>query len=315
MNGVESVILNGSIANIYTGLTVGWLYYIDNNAVITTSQTPKQIGIAIWSTALLLQQTQIPNTIIGDGSVEHYIVSLSTDSTITTNTTYINIPNTTFTVNTAGTWEITFNLFYWTNPASPINIRLTDLANNIVPNSQTRINMITAGFWTPFNTVCKVTVNNATTYKLMVSWDATTTFIMYSTTSLGWKIICKKISGFLQNSGTMIDYIYLKLGGSDVIVTNNSDLFFQWYQSGNIWYTQTTLTTFTLLAGKTYDLCAYIRTTTATVNDYIEINWVNWLNAPLTETTPAYITGNGYAKAAGIIVISGDTVVKLRVTT
>ncbi len=129
-----------------------------------------------------------------------------------------------------------------------------------------------------------------------------------------WKIWWKKISGFLQNSGTMIDYIYLKLGGNDVIATNNSDLFFQSFQSGNIWYTQTTLTTFTLLAGKTYDLCAYIRTTTVTVNDYIEINWVDWSNIPLTQTTPAYITGNWYSKAAGIIVISSDTVIKLRVT-
>jgi hypothetical protein len=316
LNGVESVILNGSIANIYTGLSVGWLYYIDNNAAITTTQTPKQIGIAVWSTSLLLQQTQIPNTIIGDGSVEHYIVTLSTDFTISlTTTTYVNIPNTTFTINTAGSWEIIFNLFYWTTPASTVNFRLTDLANNIVPNSQIRFSTFVSGTLTPLNTTSKVTVNNATTYKLMVSCEAQTSFVMYSTSSLGWKIICKKISGFLQNSGTMIDYIYLKLGGNDVITTNNSDLFFQWYQSGNIWYTQTTFTSFTLLAGKTYDLCAYIRTTTATVNDYIEINWVNWLNVPLIETTPAYITGNGYAKAAGIIVISGDTVVKLRVTT
>jgi hypothetical protein len=73
----------------------------------------------------------------------------------------------------------------------------------------------------------------------------------------------------------MIDYIYLKLGNSDVNATINNDLFFQLFQSGNIGYTQTTFTTFTLLAGKTYELCGYIRITTATVNDIIEINWVD----------------------------------------
>jgi hypothetical protein len=76
----------------------------------------------------------------------------------------------------------------------------------------------------------------------------------------------------------MIDYIYLKFGTTDTVAVLNNDLFFQLYQSGNIGYTQTTFTTFTLLAGKTYDLCAYIRVTTTTVNDYVEINWVDSTN-------------------------------------
>jgi hypothetical protein len=45
-NNYGDVYLIGSTVNNLTGLTPGAMYYLDNNAFITTTQTPKQIGIA-----------------------------------------------------------------------------------------------------------------------------------------------------------------------------------------------------------------------------------------------------------------------------
>jgi hypothetical protein len=173
------------------------------------------------------------------------------------------ITGSSFTLPTAGTWEIVYNIAYF-NSAGGGNrgsFYLTDSANTYVPNSTANQFDTTANYNQQISQTVRITVASPTTYKVRFTSDGGTFNIQNQnsagSTSGTSKVTWKKISGNSAVTGQSVDYKYLAdlATNSNVTVTTNSPFLFLGTggTAGNIPYNAAT-GQFTLTAGKTYKL-------------------------------------------------------------
>lgn len=169
-----------------------------------------------WDRGSYFQLTQLPTAVapIVDVIAE-YGENNSITNLTTFNNTLTNIAGSSFTLPTAGTWEVIYNIFG--SQGSPANgtIAVYDSLNVIVPNSTGNI----AAFGNSLvnlETTNKVfiTTTGAATYQLK-GQTAAGTMTVYNTSTLGVnnsgnsKITWKKIAGGLPSTGQTVDYVSL----------------------------------------------------------------------------------------------------------
>ena len=191
----------------------------------------------------------------------------------TVSTTLVDVAGSSFTLPSAGTWEVTYNIFANNAGAAQTTIRVYDSSNVMVPNSQASAQHQASGGPLPVSNTARITTTGAATYKLRGVTDANTSTIFNNDNTVQGgrsKITWRKISGFMPSSGQTVDYVTGRITTSqntDIADAVDHVKFDTVFNGGIPLDTTTTYTStngvasrgrFTLTAGKTYDLLATI---------------------------------------------------------
>jgi len=246
-----------------------------------------------------------------------------------TGTTVVDVPGSSFTLPSAGVWEVDYSLFTTTSVATQnYGFFIRDSSNNIVANSSSEYYNALGSSGTNLNISVGnkvfITTSGSATYKLSgIGGGGVFTVTVYnavasnSQLSGNSKITYRKISGFLPSSGQTVDYgSYTKTSQS---ITAVADLTGWTAVSGNI---ATDGTSFTLSAGKTYEISAVIDFDNFNVAaDSITIGLVDSSNVGIPGSTSAILDMTAgplldriKASVNAVYTPSSATTVKLRVT-
>lgn len=157
-----------------------------------------------------------------------------------------------FTIPTAGTWELIYFLRAQGAPGFAGECAIFDPAGMVVPNSE-----VIAAFGENASTgtgIVRITTTGGGTYKLK-AWASSGTFNATSDYNGRTAITWKKISGNAPVTGQSVDYVSVMLTTDQSNSTAGQNVKFQTIQAGNIPYDAST-GNFSLTAGKTYRLFA-----------------------------------------------------------
>ena len=185
------------------------------------------------------------------------------DTTITNgstvpNTTFVDVPGSNFTIQSAGTWEITYTAAVSNGAVGGTSqTKLVNAANVDVPASYSSYQSSAAGERGVTNQTVRVVTTGPATYKMQfASGGANTTTIWNNTTNNGQSnITWKKIGGFTGVTGQLVDYLEARVSGTISGANVTAGLF---TSSGNIPNTSNQVT---LSAGKTYRIVANLSAT------------------------------------------------------
>ncbi len=245
----------------------------------------------------------------------------------TVTTSLADVAGSSFTLPTAGTWEVDYIVYSNLNSGTAVlnfNVLMTDTSNVAVSNSNSYVS------YDASNTGCGgvntqkvfITTTGATTYKLRAITTATQATIN-NTNSTGSgtgssKVTYRKISGFLPSSGQTVDYVNVYRDATSYNTTANAAYIFDTVSSGNIPY-NTSTGQFTLTAGKTYLLEGSIQNTQT--SNSVQFQWYDITSAALIGSPGISVSFNtGFTtsdqkKAVTIFTPSVNTTVELRTTT
>ena len=209
---------------------------------------------------------------------------------------------TTFTLPSAGTWEVLITVAHQAASNAVINTQVANVTggNTIVPNSQMTGGDVAGNFANESSLVLRLTISGSNTYKLQALRSISDVAIFASTQS-GSRISYKKISGFSPVSGTTVDTISVNLTGSNLsIPVVNTDVIFNTIAFGSIPY-NTSTGVFTLTSGKTYELECTLKSR-ASAAGYVQYEWVD-------ATTGVAISGgiNGLDMHAPSALVEGSS--------
>lgn len=251
ITGFAQVTTTGPSAYKLRGQTDGPLFTVRNNF---TSGTANGGNSKLFWTQI--GGTPVPMSLAG----EYGTLNIPNTSTFTT--TLITIPGSSFTLPSAGVWEIDYNIYASLNTTGTASIGLYDPSGTLVPNSLSDNFSSTTNVPLGFHQRVFVTTAGAATYS-MKGISTVTATIQNSTTHVNQQgsnsISWKKISGFLPVSGQTVDYLNIAQNNTNTTNLNNFILF-DTVLSGNIPYNAAT-GFFTLTAGKTYKLSASLQST------------------------------------------------------
>jgi hypothetical protein len=198
---------------------------------------------------------------IGQGVLAEYgsNTNITNNSTVP-NATFIDVPNSTFTLPSAGIWEVEYVASVSNSAANGTSqTKLVTSANVDVPNSYGAFQSATANARGLTTQTVTITTTGAETFKMrFASAGANTTTIWNNTTNQGQSnITWKKIAGVVPVTGQTVDYAEIRqtTNGTSAALVANSPVPFDTLVSGNISYTNPNIT---LLAGKTYELEASV---------------------------------------------------------
>lgn len=260
-------------------------------------------------------------------------ISFVTSAQQVLTTTVADLNQSTFTLPSAGTWEVTYTAHTFSVSNANITVYIADNANTIVPNSIGQSNESSASqSFTPITKTVYITTTGSTNYKLRgISSVAVTGGILVNDAALRSNTInWEKISGFTPVTGQSVDYV--NAGRTTTFtISAPQDMVFNSIQSGNI-PLNTTTGVFSLTAGKTYELdatlAAAINAGTPSAGASIIYSWVDAVtNLPLstnsttgigrsvagTSAAPTFTTG-GDSRANIVYTPNVNQNVKVRIT-
>jgi len=212
-------------------------------------------------------------------------------------TTPVDIAGSSFTIPSAGKWEIKFNFVAVcaVTLENRMSVALFDSLNNIVPGTVVvgavgdgvMFNMQT------FSGTAIVDTSGPKAFKLRgrtslgsCSIYNSNTFTASSTEGSA-VITWKKIGGFVPVSGQIVDHIYAGLSANQTAINSATDLVFNISNSGNI-PLNTATGVFTLKAGKTYEMSASLRFSSLTGGTgSAVVRWMDTANLPLPNSQPS----------------------------
>jgi hypothetical protein len=169
---------------------------------------------------------------------------------------YVDVTGSFFSLPTAGTWEVTYNVFsHGSIIGSRNRFQLTDSTGAAIANSTALFVYPVPNHVECVTQTVRITTASAGSYKLQALTDGGILTIHNTNTSAGGnsKIVWRKISGFIPSSGTSVDYIQTKLTAVASIANVAQDLAFGTTVEGNI---PNASGLFTLTAGKRYEITA-----------------------------------------------------------
>jgi Chaperone of endosialidase len=181
----------------------------------------------------------------------------------TTSTSFVDVTGGSFTLPSAGTWDVAYSVFTNNNNVgSGTAVQVATSAGVVVPNSFSAMAEASGGGTTGSNySKVTITTTGAATYKLQWRVDGGTATLFNNATSPSAggssKVTYQKISGNAPVTGQSVDYLNVARAAAQT-VTNNSPVLFDTTISGNIPYNSGT-GIFTLTAGKTYKLESAVR--------------------------------------------------------
>jgi len=232
-----------------------------------------------------------------------------------------------FTLPTAGIWEVEYSLTGRVDSTgSNWYSYITNTSNFVIPNST--IQSFTSGgnnATMTLNQKVLISVTGSTSYKLRAACHPISVGSIFNSVPLAGgnggtsRITWKKVSGYLPVIGSTVDYVFLKPtsnGGSAVV---NTDIGLGIALSGNLTVVNNTIS---LLAGKTYELEAFLDYTSsvAPTNSYLEYYWTDNAGIRLPNSSGGLAIqanssdGSISVLAKGYITTTIATVVKLRTT-
>lgn len=317
-----------------TVFTITIQAFSGQNVEITTNDLNTQFGGIEVTCVSATKSEQTSNNNISGTSLpvaEFGEVTTITDNATTTSTAFVDVPNSSFTLPSAGVWEITYDIYSAnsTNLSTFNRFILTDNLNNVVPNSQSSMSGVGSSIYYNTTQTVRITTTGATTYKMRWCVFSASTATIYNGTlnsaGVNSKISWKKISGFVPVSGQSVDYLYARYTNNQVISAGNTDLNGFVTNVGNV---ANASGVFTLIANKTYNLEARVYTgasTGGTTNGYFIYKWVDAVtNNPLDINGGSAIsdwggatssTWNTQNNATLIYTPTTNQTVKLRITT
>ena len=230
----------------------------------------------------------------------------------TSTSSYTDVANGAFTLPSAGTWEVHYDLSTSCTAAGNLTLfRLTTSAGVVVPNSSASRHCGTVNNSDGVSQTARITTTGSAGYKLQFSVTSGSAVLSGNSVNT---ITFKKIGGYAPIVGQTVDYITVTRT-SNVSVANNAAIVFDAVNSGNIAY-NTSTGNFTLSAGKTYELTANISASGSNVG--ITNTWYNvTAGANVPGTVGQGITQDnsatwGITQSSAIFTPSVDTLVQLR---
>lgn len=262
-------------------------------------------------------------TAVGSASSTNVLAEYGENTSITNGgtftTTLVDIAGSSFTLPSAGTWEVEYNIFNTHNiGASAVSVGIYDSSNVLVANSQSISASITSSAQSPSNSnVVRITTTGSATYKLRVITSAGTGTIVNSgtgtTASGNSKITWNKIAGNAAVTGQSVDYAYALLG-SNTAVGAGAAIPFASSTVGNI---PNTAGVFTLTAGKTYRLAAQATMWGTSGTTQANFQWRditnNTLIGPTVNAPSVQLVGDYSPGAVAEVIYTPTTNVTVRV--
>lgn len=199
----------------------------------------------------------------------------------TISTTLADITGSSFTLPTAGTWKVTYNIYTSNVSSAQMSVMVADTANVVVPNSRAAVTSLanTGSVYT--SNEVYITTAGATTYKLRANADVGS-FVIRNNNNISnggnSKVTYQKVSGYIPVSGQSVDFLYAKdnnnysavgdISGFTAVSSNNMSI-----NSGIV----------RLTAGKTYRLTANVQIAATTAvssgttdnSGNIQVRWFN----------------------------------------
>lgn len=274
----------------------------------TLAQTGGSITSAIGltvspgATCALKAVSTTTSIVVGTNSSQNSIgefgsLSFATSGQQTLTTTVADLNQSTFTLPTAGTWEVTYTAHTFSVSNANITVYIADTLNNIVANSIGQSNESSASqSFIPITKTVYITTTGSTVYKLRgISSVATTGGVLPNDAALRSNTISwNKISGFTPVTGQSVDYLFYKPSATTVAGGSTADITSAGALSGNIPFVPAT-GLFTLTAGKTYELEAsvYSNAIVNSASAYFTISFTDSANATLPNTGAASATNLG----------------------
>lgn len=257
-------------------------------------------------------------TTVSNNGSEFGTLMLAGGSTFT-GTTDTDIAGTSFTLPSAGTWEVSYNVGLNNTTTDNVFISIYSASNVIVTDSVSIINS-PANIYNNVTQTVRIVTTGGTTYKLRGranSGSATILSNVNQSSNISWK----KIGGYIPSIGQSVDYCYATLNSNMNSAASGIDVGSWTRREGNI--VADGVTKFSLRAGKTYELSAnfYSNSFSSTTGGFAYINWVDVSNVLLPNATQASLvdsqhTGslNTQSEARVAITPTVDMDVKLRIT-
>lgn len=312
-NGTFAFTINmtGGLITSTAGLTISAGQTVTIKAITTT--TAQVIG------------ANASQSVLGEFGSQTFGVSGQQNLT----TTVADLNQSTFTLPTAGTWEVTYTAHTFTVSNANLSLYVADSLNSIIAGSIGQSNEASASqSFIPITKTVNILTTGSAVFKLRgISSVAATGGILANDGALRSNTInWKKISGFSPSTGQAVRYISVKrsttnqtgiIVGSDVIYNALS-------ASGGIPYSTST-GVFSLTANETYHLAAFLKLRndgTGTTSRYIVFEWVDASNnvalPGLTQGVNILATSllneSSISYAGGIYTPSAGQTIKVRIT-
>lgn len=172
---------------------------------------------------------------------------------------FADVPGSSFTLPSAGTWKVTYNLVASADSAVAIDVALVSGDNAVFSNSQATVNTPASGSKVILTNTAYITATSSATYKLRARLGSGTATFFNAASAPGGEstITYEKVSGNAPVTGQSVDYAqytYTNTGGIS-ISADGSVIPLDTVVSGNI---PLASNRFTLTAGKTYRLVGVI---------------------------------------------------------
>lgn len=292
-----------------TTTTVNRIIYINNTGSVSFQVSGFTISASqsqafIWNGTAWSNFTNNTNQNVLS---ENFTNDATTNGSTTTSTTFVDVPNGTYSIPSAGTWLLKYSVGSANNTASAANsFIITDAANTQQSNSMTEQQMWTASSHLSSSSFAIVTTSGAAVYKLRWKVSGGTGTVENNTLNQT-TLVGIKIGGFLPIVGNTVDYIHVVATTNQTIglAVGSPILFNTPVTKGNI--TQTS-GVFTLAAGKTFSLSGGI----GIINVGTEVIY-QWRD--ITNNILIGISGDAHVTASGRNMIATANITTTTATT
>jgi hypothetical protein len=188
-------------------------------------------------------------------------------------TAYAAVPSTTFTLPSAGVWDVSYDMTlstfggglgeYWTTRL--FNVTSGSAVSNSISNSSMDVTTQGTGQPKRFGKRVQITTTGATQFRIEAQFPNSTNNYTVSgngSPAESGKVTWQKINGNVASAGQLTDYVQVRTAVSvtSSIPTNTQTVIFDAVGGGNIPY-NTSTGVFTLSAGKTYRMQLGMRAT------------------------------------------------------
>jgi hypothetical protein len=316
-----------------TAFTVTLLPFAGDTVEVTTPQSlNSQYGSLTMEATGVTASAQVASVYPGANVLAEAgeSVSIGNNQAIS-QPTFGDVTGGSFTLPSAGTWEVTYNVFSAHANAGAFNsFRLVDSANAQVANSEAVTVSSFANNAVAFETTqtVRITTTGSTVYKLQAGSSSTGAVIYNNAFTSGnvgvavygrSKIVWKKISGYVPVLGNSVEklYAYRTISTSTMPADNTAYTFN--VVEGEISNTVATNGRVVLKAGKTYELTGNIVVTNTVASGFTS-RWYNVTTGQyignLGRTVQSQATNgeSGGGLAYAIVAAGGvDTTVELRI--
>jgi hypothetical protein len=185
-------------------------------------------GITQGATSITVNQLPTSVSVPVDVVPEYGETVIAPLTSTTGSATFVDVPGSSFTLPSAGTWEVFYYLPVFNSGANRCEAQIYTSGDVVVVDtgSVANGNSGAANVNIPLVNTARIITTSATTYKL--KWATSGGTMQMSTSSTGDlapKITWKKISGFLPSSGQTVSYLRARMNPSTATnVTNTTSI-------------------------------------------------------------------------------------------